>query len=58
MLEHGECRINLSGNVNTELFLRNQTNNTTHLPICVANKETGSVDRNYGGLWEVFTIVM
>ena len=39
MLEHGERRIQLPGNVNSELFLGKQTNDTAHIPLCVAKKE-------------------
>ena len=39
MLEHGERRIQLPGNVNSELFLGKQTNDTAHIPLCVAKRE-------------------
>ena len=41
MLEHGERRIQLPGNVNSELFLGKQTNDTAHIPLCVANPVAG-----------------
>ena len=39
MLEHGERRIQLPGNVNPELFLGKQANDTAHIPLCVAKRE-------------------
>ena len=39
MLEHGERRIQLPGNVNSELFLGKQTNDTAHIPLCEAKRE-------------------
>lgn len=53
MLEHGERCINFPGNMNTEFFLRKQANDTTHLPICVAKKETGTWIVKMGGRWDM-----